>query len=93
MSGLGNTTAGEHSIQSIPQTHSPGPLCFPHVAYSSEEMDVLYPPLSVPAAVDAEDPLADSDAREPLLLEGYRLAQDIAREASVQGRRRNMLSR
>ena len=93
MSGLGNTTAGEHSIQSIPQTDSPETLCFPHVAYSSDEMDILYPPLSVPPAVDAEDPLGHSDAREPLLCEGYRLAEEIAREASVQGRRRNMLER
>ena len=78
MAGLGNTTAGEHSLQSIPQTDSPGPLCFPHVAYSSDEMDALYPPLSVPPAVDAEDPLGHSDAHEPLLREGYRLASDLA---------------
>ena len=91
MSGLGNTTAGEHSLQSIPQTDSPGPLCFPHVTYSSDEMDALYPPLSVPPAVDAEDPLGHSDAHEPLLREGYKLAGQIARDASLQGRKRNML--
>ena len=63
-------------------------LCLPHVEYSLEEMNALYPPFIAPPAVDAGDP--HNDHHETLLHEGYRLAREIARDASVQGRRRQM---
>ena len=63
-------------------------LCLPHVEYSLEEMNALYPPFIAPPAVDAGDPL--NDHHETLLHEGYRLAREIARDASVQGRKRQM---
>ena len=63
-------------------------LCLPHVKYSLEEMNALYPPFIAPPAVDAGDPL--NDHHETLLHEGYRLAGEIARDASLQGRKRQM---
>ncbi len=63
-------------------------LCLPHVQYSIEEMDALYPPFIAPPAVDAGDP--HNDDHGTLLHEGYRLAKEIAHDASVQGRRRQM---
>ena len=63
-------------------------LCLPHIQYSIEEMDALYPPFIAPPAVDAGDP--HSDAHETLLHEGYRLAKEIAHDASIQGRRKQM---
>ena len=60
----------------------------PHLQYSEEELDALFPPLEVPAAVDAEDPQALEV--ETLLDEGLRVAADIVKSVEVQGRRRRL---
>ena len=89
-SGEGPGGSGEVGVSELGIAKAEGehPLCMPHNVYSREEMDRLHPSFIAPPAVDADDP--HDDAHEALLHEGYRLAGEIAREASVQGRRRQM---
>jgi hypothetical protein len=89
-SGEGPGGPGEVGVSELGIAKAEGehPLCMPHNVYSREEMDRLHPSFIAPPAVDADDP--HDDAHEALLHEGYRLAGEIAREASVQGRRRQM---
>ena len=66
-----------------------GPAPFmPHLQYAGEELDALFPPLEVPAAVDADDPQALEV--ETLLEEGLRVAGDIVKSVEEQGRRRKL---
>ena len=60
----------------------------PHLQFVGEELDALFPPLEVPAAVDADDPQALEV--EPLLQEGIRVAADIVKTVEEQGRRRKL---
>ena len=60
----------------------PAPI-MPHRLYSVEQLDELYPPLRAVEAVDDE-----SEERDELLEEGFRVAMGIVKQASQFGRRR-----
>jgi hypothetical protein len=63
-------------------------LIFPHLEYARPLLDRLYPPMAVPDAVDAGDPQQDED--DPILVEGYRLAQELIVACDTHGRRRRL---
>ena len=58
----------------------------PHLVFDTEELNLHYPPLTAPAEVD--DPDADNDNNDPILMHGYRLAKDILQEMESLGRTR-----
>ncbi len=60
----------------------------PHRVYDAAGLDRRYPSISVPEAVDAEDPF--DGVEDPLVTAGVREAQSIMRAAEVKGRKRRM---
>ena len=80
----GRTTLGE--VLGVDGGHGPeGELhpIMPHREHNREDLDRLYPSVVAAEAVDVEE--AED---EPLLVEGLRIAQRIAEDASNHGRRR-----
>jgi len=63
-------------------------LVIPHLVYKEEELTVLYPRLTVPTAVDAEDPLNDDD--DCLVKAGDIVIKDLEEKTAVYGRRKRM---
>ena len=59
----------------------------PHLDFDAHELDILYPKITAPPAVDDETRDAEED---PLVREGYRLAGDLARLCAEQGRKRRL---
>ena len=63
----------------------------PHLAYTSEELSILYPPLEAVAdPYDETAKCAQDDGRDGVLQAGLRRAAEIAGEAALHGRRRDM---
>ena len=60
----------------------------PHNVFSEKAMDELYPPIEVPEAVDAEDPL--DDEQDCMYKAGMNTVDDLMYHLSVQGRRRRL---
>ncbi len=60
----------------------------PHVVYTEAQLEELYPPLQVPEAVDAQDPLNDDD--DILVQSGNIIISDLIKATAVQGRKRRM---
>ena len=60
----------------------------PHRMYSAEQLDALYPPLEAIEELEGDE-VPD---RDPLLAHGLKLAEGIAHDAAVFGRRRNQES-
>ena len=61
---------------------------FPHIAYGEDELNELYPSITAPEAVDAEDP--QDQARDPVLEAGLRCARDLVQAGREQGLRRRL---
>ena len=61
-------------------------LIMPHNTYSEKRLNELYPPLTVPEAVDAEDPLAG--VQDQLVEAGLKEARSIMKTAELRGRLR-----
>ena len=76
---------GEHPRQGIPAGGEYHPI-LPHLVYSKEELDELYPPLAAPEAVDHEDPL--NDENDSFLKDGMKMVKDFVSACSTNGRRR-----
>ena len=60
----------------------------PHRVHSKEELLKLYPPLEVLEAVDAGDPTAEDEIRDPMIEAGLDEAQKIITAAELVGRKR-----
>ena len=59
----------------------------PHVSLSRVDLDRLYPSVTVPSAVDAED---GNDIEDATLQEGLRQVKDLVRACAEQGRKRRL---
>ena len=60
----------------------------PHLLHDEIELKRRYPPLEVPAAVDAEDPL--NDDADVLVQAGDVIIKDLLKAIATQGRRRRL---
>ena len=60
----------------------------PHNVFGEEALDDIYPPIEVPEAVDAEDPL--DDEQDCMYKAGMNTVDDLMYHLSVQGRRRRL---
>ena len=60
----------------------------PHNVFSEEALDDIYPPIEVPEAVDAEDPLDDD--QDCMYKAGMNTVNDLMYHLSAQGRRRKL---
>ena len=60
----------------------------PHLVYDSEKLKELYPPFTVPEAVDAEDPLNDDD--DMVIKAGDLIIKELITATATQGRKRRM---
>ena len=76
---------GEHPLQGIPAGGEYHPI-LPHLVYTKEELDELYPAMAAPEAADHEDPL--NDANDSFLREGMKVVRDFVSACSTNGRRR-----
>ena len=85
--GTKSTMADQHIIAPVHRDGEDDPIMPPRTM-TATELDLAYPPMAAPAAVDTADPQDPED--DPLLKEGVRLASEIWQAASVQGRRRKM---
>ena len=85
--GTKSTMADQCLIAQMHRGGEPDPI-MPHRNMSTAELDVAYPAMVAPPAVDAEDPFNSED--DVLLKEGVRLAGEIWQAALVQGRKRRM---
>ena len=85
--GTKSTMADQHIIAPVHRDGEDDPIMPPRTM-TATELDLAYPPMAAPAAVDAADPHDPED--DPLLKEGVRLAREIWQAASVQGRKRRM---
>ncbi len=65
-----------------------GELQLPHLQFEPEEVHRRHPPLRVPEAVDAGDPLDPED--DALLRAGRRITSELMAETARQGRRRRL---
>ncbi len=65
-----------------------GELQLPHLQFEPEEVHRRHPPLRVPEAVDAGDPLDPED--DALLRAGRRIVSELMAETARQGRRRRL---
>ena len=61
----------------------------PHVSLSAADLDRLYPSVTVPEAVDAED---GNDLEDQTLNEGLRQVEELVQACAEQGRRRRLAS-
>jgi len=61
----------------------------PHVSLSAVDLDRLYPSVTVPEAVDAED---GNDPTDQTLNEGLRQVEELVQACAEQGRRRRLAS-
>jgi hypothetical protein len=61
----------------------------PHVSLSAADLDRLYPSVTVPEAVDAED---GNDPTDQTLNEGLRQVEELVQACAEQGRRRRLAS-
>jgi hypothetical protein len=61
----------------------------PHVSLNRTDLDRLYPSVTVPQAVDAND---GNDLEDPTLNEGLKQVKDLVRACAEQGRRRRLVS-
>ena len=61
----------------------------PHVSLSDADLDRLYPGVTVPDAVDAED---GNDPVDQTLNEGLRQVEELVQACAEQGRRRRLAS-
>ncbi len=67
--------------------YEPAPI-MPHMLHNEAELKRRYPPLEVPAAVDAEDPL--NDDADVLVQAGDVVVKDLLKAIATQGRRRRL---
>ena len=65
-----------------------GELQLPHLQFEPEEIHRRCPPLQVPEAVDAGDPLDPED--DALLQAGKRIVSELIADTARQGRRRRL---
>ena len=65
-----------------------GELVLPHTHFEPEEVARRCPPLQVPDAVDADDPLDHED--DALLQAGKRIIDELMADTARQGRRRRL---
>ena len=61
----------------------------PHVSLNRTDLDRLYPNVTVPQALDAND---GNDLEDPTLNEGLKQVKDLVRACVEQGRRRGLVS-
>ncbi len=63
----------------------------PHLVYTDEELDKMYPPMEAPDdPYDETTKCAQADTHDGILQAGLRRAAEIAGEAAIHGRRRDM---
>ena len=60
----------------------------PHNMYRGEELNMLYPAIEIPDAVDAEDPM--DILEDPMYVAGMKIVGDLMYHMSIKGRRRRM---
>jgi len=66
-------------------------VIIPHLVYSAEELDRVYPPMEAPDdPYDEATKCAREDSQDGILQNGLRRAAEIAGEAALHGRRRDM---
>ena len=61
----------------------------PHVSLSAVDLDRLYPSVTVPEAVDAED---GNDLLDQTFNEGLKQVEELVQACAEQGRRRRLAS-
>ncbi len=77
------TMAGAYTVHS-----EDGDPMMPHTVFTSKELDAQYPPVSVPEAVDAEDPY--SGMEDATLASGLKTASQLVKACNGQGRKRRL---
>ena len=75
--------AGAYTIDS-----EDGDPMMPHTVFTSEELDTQYPPVSVPEAVDADDPY--SGIEDATLTSGLKTASQLVKACNEQGRKKRL---
>ena len=90
------TMAEAHSVYATTTTTTPpqqthanhDETIFPHIQYEEDELNELYPSITTPEAVDADDP--QDQVRDPILEAGLQCARDLVRAGRGQGLRRRL---
>ena len=69
---------------------STGPVVLPHLVYNREELTRSHPPIEVPEAVDAADPLENEDENDVLIRSGSVEVKKLVEAIGEQGRKRRL---
>ena len=83
---ISTTAPGQARVASVHASNDE--TIFPHIVYGEDELNELYPSITAPEAVDAEDP--QDQARDPVLEAGLRCARDLVQAGREQGLRRRL---
>ena len=86
--GNERVTMAEADVHSHEMATVDHEIIFPHIKYTPRDLDRLYPTITAPEAMDADDP--QNTEVDPILESGLRSAHDLVQAGLEQGRLRRL---